>query len=165
MIRELSYSDSEVYLAKFQKEEKSYSTDWYNCEDENAQYIWWLEIEKPLGFLSYKKMILPNKIDFVYIVKIYVLKTYRGENPILVEEKRVSEKLFSELDRKGVNILTLESACENLDIFYKSLGFEYNVDISNQFASVIGTREQIMYRQKNSQSDMMSDAEKEMFGV
>lgn len=165
MIRELSYLDSQKYLGEFQKEENSYGADWYDCEDENSQYIWWLDIEKPLGFLSYKKMILPNKIDFVYIVKIYVLKTHRGEEAVLIDGERVSEILFSEIDKKGVNILTLESACEKLDVYYKDLGFEYNVAISNEFASVIGTREEILYRRKKSLLDMMSDAEKEMFGV
>jgi len=166
MIKEISYINSREYLSLFQAEEKSYGTDWYDCEDENATYIWWIDVtevnEKPLGFLSYKILILPNKIDFVYIVKIYVLKSHRGENPILVEEERVSLILFREIERKGINILTLESACETLDDYYKSLGFEYNEDISNIFANEIGTREQIMYRK--AEDINLSDEEKNMFG-
>ena len=137
MIKELSYEESKEYLYKFQIKEKSYGTDWYDCEDENATYIWLIEIEnineKPLGFLSYKKMILPIKVGFIYIVKIYTLYTHRGEKPTLFNGNRVSEILFNEIDRKGINILTLESACEKLDIYYKSLGFKYNKEISDEF--------------------------------
>jgi len=131
MIKELSYEESKEYLSRFQQEEKSYGADWYDCEDHpNATYIWFLSVEsiseKPLGFLSYKKMILPNKVDFVYIVKIYALHTHRGEHPILFNGKRVSEILFDEIDKKGVNILTLESACEKLDIYYEGLGYIFS---------------------------------------
>jgi len=166
MIKELSYEESKEYLSKFQQEEKSYGADWYDCEDGSAIYIWLIEIgyinEKPLGFLSYKKMILPNKVDFVYIVKIYALHTHRGENPTLFNRKRVSEILFDEIDKKGVNILTLESACEKLDIYYKSLGYIFSKELSDEFARVIGTREEIMYRIKNNIK--LSDEEKNMFG-
>jgi len=166
MIKELSYKESREYLYKFQREENSYGTDWYDCEDESATYIWLILIEdrsdKPLGFLSYKKMILPNKVDFVYIVKIYVLHTYGGEYATLFNGNRVSKILFDEIDKKGVNILTLESACEQLDIYYKSLGFKYNKEISDEFSRVIGTREEIMYRIKNDVE--LTNEEKNMFG-
>ena len=82
-----------------------------------------------------------------YIVKIYVLEDYRGEIPILIEDERVSEILFRQINRKGVNILTLESACDKLDNYYESLGFKYNEDISNIFSSIIGTKEKIMVKQ------------------
>ena len=166
MIREISYHHSREYLNKFQKEEKSYDVGWYDCEDKDATYIWWIESEdipeNPLGFLSYKKMILPNSIDFVYIVKIYVLKTYRGKNPILIEGKRVSIILFRELDKKEVKILTLEPACSKLDVYYKNLGFSYNEEISEEFSKAIGTSEKIMYRRK--EDILFTDAERNMFG-
>lgn len=166
MIREISYHDSREYLNKFQKEEKSYGVDWYDCEDKDATYIWWIESEviseNPLGFLSYKKMILTNSIDFVYIIKIYVLKTHRSENPILIEGERVSIILFKELDKKEVNILTLESACTELDVYYKNLGFSYNKEISGEFSKSIGTSEKIMYRRK--EDILFTDAERNMFG-
>jgi len=170
MIRELSYQDSRSFIASFEKLENPspLSTDWVDVEEKNATYIWFLEledtIEKPLGFLSYKILVLPNTLEFVYIVKIYVLKTHRGEDPILINDERVSKILFDEIDRKDVNILTLESACTNLDVYYKRLGFEYNVDISNEFLAVIGTREEILYRRRENPSNIMSDTEKEIFG-
>lgn len=170
MIRELSYQDSKSFIAYFEELENPspWSTDWVDVEEKNATYIWFLElediIEKPLGFLSYKILVLPNTLDFVYIVKIYVLKTHRGENPILIDNERVSKILFDEIDRKDVNILTLESACEDLDIYYKRLGFEYNVDISSKFATIISTREEILYRRRENPSNIMSDTEKEIFG-
>lgn len=171
MIRELSYQNSRKYIQYFESLEKPspLSMDWVDVDDSNATYIWWLEIEsgieKPLGFLSYKVLILPNKIDFIYIVKIYVLKSHRGENPTLVEDERVSEILFRQIDRKGVNILTLESACEELDVYYKSLGFEYNEEISQVFAKEIGTIEQIMYRRKEVISDNIPDEVKDLFSL
>ena len=117
-IKELSFFDSQSYLNRFQLLEKAYGADWYGAEDENATYIWLIEdINKPLGFLSYKVLILPNRIEFVYIVKIYVLKSHRGNNPILFEDERVSKILFRQIDKKGVDILTLEYACENLDFY------------------------------------------------
>ena len=117
-VKELSFIESKKYLHLFQKLENSYGADWYDAEDEGSRYIWLIEdINKPLGFLSYKVLVLPNRIDFVYIVKIYVLKSHRGNNPILFEDERVSKILFRQIDKKGVDILTLEYACENLDFY------------------------------------------------
>lgn len=121
-IKELFYEESRGLLYKFQVSEKAYGTEWY--EDEEATYIWLIEdIKQPLGFLSYKVLIAPNKIDFIYVVKIYVLKSHRGTNPILIDDERVSKILFREIDKKGVNFLTLESACERLDLHYQKFGF------------------------------------------
>jgi len=91
-------------------------------------------------------MLHPNKIDFIYIVKIYVLKYYRGKNPALIEEEKVSEILFRQIDRKEINILTLESSCEKLDNYYEKLGFEYNRDISEMFSPIVGTNEKIIIK-------------------
>lgn len=150
-VKNLDYFNSIAFLNKFQILEESYSADWYDCEDENAEYIWIVEdIENPLGFLSYKILPHPNTIDFIYIVKIYVLKDYRGRTPILIEEEKVSEILFRQIDRKGINILTLESSCEKLDEYYENLGFEYNKDLSEMFSSIIVTTERILVKQLHS---------------
>lgn len=146
-IQNLDFSNSKFLLDRFQSLEKSYGMDWYDFDDENAKYIWIVEdIEIPLGFLSYKILPHPNKIDFIYIVKIFVLRDYRGETPKLIEEERVSEILFRQIERQGINILTLESACTKLDTHYKKLGFVYNKDLSGIFSSIIGTSEKIMVR-------------------
>lgn len=146
-IQNLDFLNSREFLNKFQLLEKSYGANWYDCEDEGAKYIWILEgIDNPLGFLSYKILPHPNQIDFIYIVKIYVLSNYSGENPILIEEERVSEILFRQLEREGINILTLESACEKLDTHYEKFGFKYNKDVSGIFSSIIGTSEKIMVK-------------------
>jgi len=172
-IKELSYQESQKFISAFDTLEESLYishtdrnfSDWVDVEEVRARYIWLVEdMEKPLGFLSYRVLILPNKIDFIYIVKIYVLKSHREENPILVEEERVSEILFREIDRRNVNILTLESACKKLDRYYESLGFEYNKEISDIFAQEIKTTEQIMYRKKKDIEINLSDEEKKMFG-
>ena len=92
-------------------------------------------------------MIHPNQIDFIYIVKIYVLKDYRKKTPILIEEERVSEILFRQINRKNINILTLESTCSGLDDYYERLGFKYNEDVNDLFASIIGTNEKIIVKQ------------------
>ena len=146
-IQNLDFSNSKFLLNKFQALEESFGVDWYDCEDENAEYIWIIkDIDNPLGFLSYKILLHPNKIDFIYIVKIYVLKYYRGKNPTLIEEEKISEILFRQIDRKEINILTLESSCEKLDNYYEKLGFEYNRDISEIFSPIVGTNEKIMVK-------------------
>ena len=146
-IQNLDFFNSKFLLNKFQALENSYGMDWYDCEDENTEYIWILEgIDNPLGFLSYKILSHPNQIDFIYVVKIYVLEDYRGEDPRLIEEERVSEILFRQIDRQGINILTLESACERLDTHYEKLGFKYNKDVSGIFSSIIGTTQKILVR-------------------
>ena len=54
-IQNLDFFNSKFLLNKFQALENSYGMDWYDCEDENTEYIWILEgIDNPLGFLSYK---------------------------------------------------------------------------------------------------------------
>lgn len=146
-IQNLDFFNSKFLLNKFQALENSYGMDWYDCEDENTEYIWILEgIDNPLGFLSYKILSHPNQIDFIYVVKIYVLEDYRGEDPRLIEEERVSEILFRQIDRQGINILTLESACERLDTHYEKLGFKYNKDVNGIFSSIIGTTQKILVR-------------------
>ena len=156
VIREFTFENSRELLAKFQLLEKSYSTDWYDCEDENAQYIWLIkDIKNPLGFLSYKILLHPNQIDFIYIVKIYVLEDYRGETPILIEEEKVSVILFRQIDRKNITILTLESSCIKLDNYYDNLGFKYYEDVSGVFAQIIGTNEKVMVKQLFGNSEQL----------
>ncbi len=146
-IQNLDFFNSKFLLNKFQALENSYGMDWYDCEDENTEYIWILEgIDNPLGFLSYKILSHPNQIDFIYVVKIYVLEDYRGEDPRLIEEERVSEILFRQIDRQGINILTLESACERLDTHYEKLGFKYNKDVSGIFSPIIEKKKKILVR-------------------
>jgi len=148
-VKELSFVESKPFLDIFYMEEKPTFSDWYEAEDENAEYIWVIEdLKKPRGFLSYKIFILPNSKDFLYIVKIYALNGYRGEEPILFNKERVSEILFRQIVMKGINILTLESAGEKLDAYYQQLGFEYNVEKSRIFSSVIdGKDRDIMVRE------------------
>ena len=163
-IRESTFENSRELLVKFQRLENSYGADWYDCEEERANYIWLIENrDNPLGFLSYKILVLPNKKDFIYIVKIYVLKSHRGQNPTLIEEERVSEILFRQIYRKGIKFLTLESACEKLDVYYESLGYEYNEEISSEFSSTIGTGGLMMT--KIIREEELSDIEKGLFGV
>ena len=88
-----------------------------------------------------------------YIVKIYVLEDYRGTDAIPIEKERASKILLREIERKGFNILTLESAHEKLDQRYRELGFEYLEDFSREFASVLGTSEKIMYKRINIEKD------------
>jgi hypothetical protein len=81
---------------------------------------------------------------------VYVLENYRGKNPILIKERRVSHMLFQEIYQKGMNILTLESADDKLDNYYKRLGFEYNEEISRILSDKIDSRNrQILHKIKN----------------
>jgi len=157
-LEEFSFGDSRKFLTKFQLVEKSFGSDWYDAEDENATYIWIIEnMDNPIGFLSYKLFILPDQKDFVYIVKIYVLKAYRGTTPILIEGERVSETLLREMERKGFDILTLESACDALDQRYRELGFEYVEDLSRIFGRVLGTSEKIYYKRIKIEQEMIDE--------
>ena len=46
-IQNLDFSNSRSFLKRFQILENSFGMDWYDCEDENAKYIWIIEnIEK-----------------------------------------------------------------------------------------------------------------------
>lgn len=153
IIEELSNDDSKKYLDIFLRAEEKQlkrfiGSDWYDCDDEYATYIWLLNgIDEPLGFLSYKLIFLDDTKDFIYIVKVYVLKNHRGKNPILIEERRVSHMLFQEIYQKGINILTLESADDKLDSYYKRLGFEYNEEISRILSGKIDSKNrQILHR-------------------
>lgn len=146
-IQDLDFSNSRFFLNKFQASENSYGMDWYDCEDENAKYIWAIEgIDNPLGFLSYKILFDPNITEYIYIVKIYVLSQYRGQTPILIEEERVSEILFRQIEKKEIDILTLESACEELDDYYESLGFRNMQEVSDIFSQIIGTHAKIIVK-------------------
>jgi len=162
-VKELSFMESKPFLNTFYIEEKPTFSDWYEAEDETAEYIWIIEdFTKPRGFLSYKVFVLPNSEDFLYIVKIYALNGYKGREAILFNEERVSEILFRQIVIKGINILTLESADEKLDAYYKKLGFEYNAEKSRIFSSVIdGKSRDIMIREVKR---TISDTEKHLFG-
>ncbi len=166
-IQELSFTESQEFISVFEFLEKpSFNgMDWVDVEDENATYIWLLEdIKKPLGFLSYKIILMPNQIDFIYIVKIYVLKTHRSKKPILIDGKRASMILFEQIYKKDINILTLESADEKLDIYYQKLGFKYNVELSKELSKVIDTRNrEIMYKIDKREEIELSEVEKKFF--
>lgn len=169
-IEEFSYEDSRKYLYLFQRAEEQQrnrflGTDWYDCDDENATYIWLLnDLDEPIGFLSYKRIFLDDTKDFIYIVKVYVLKNHRGKNPILIEERRVSHILFQEIYQKGINILTLESADDKLDNYYKRLGFKYNEEISRILSGKIDSKNrQILH--KIQKTNDVPDEQKALFGA
>ena len=42
-IQNLDFSNSRSFLKRFQILENSFGMDWYDCEDENAKYIWIIE--------------------------------------------------------------------------------------------------------------------------
>jgi len=140
----MSYMESRELLNKFQISEQEhdlYLTNWVDVVDESAKYIWVIEnFEDPRGFLSYKILPLANVNEFIYIVKIYVLKDYRGKTPILIDDERVSQILFRQISIKNVDILTLESADIKLDKYYKSMGFEYNEEKSRIYSQVIDSK-------------------------
>lgn len=146
-IQNLDFHDSKFLLNKFQGLEKSFGMDWYDCEDENAKYIWVIKgVDNPLGFLSYKILFDSSIKEYIYIVKIYVLSQYRGKTPILIEEERVSEILFRQIERQGINILTLESACEELDDYYESLGFRNIQEVNIGVSQITGTHAKIIVK-------------------
>jgi hypothetical protein len=152
----MSYLESRELLNKFQileQEHDLYLTNWVDVEDESVRYIWAIEnFDDPRGFLSYKILALANVNEFIYIVKIYVLKDYRGKTPILIDDERVSQILFRQISVKDIDILTLESADEKLDKYYKSMGFEYNEEKSRIYSQIIDSKNrQIMVREINKE--------------
>jgi len=138
---ERNYRQSEELLKEFQITEKVFGCEWDDAEDENANYIWVVDIvesERPIGFLAYKLLYLREKTEFTYILKLFVLNEYRGENPILMEDERISKVLFNTVVRKGYKIVTLEPSCERLEEHYQEeFGFKYIETISKIFANVI----------------------------
>ncbi len=167
-----SRGESQNLLNYFNELEKAYLTiDWIGSED-GDKYIWLIDDsfipEKPIGFIAYKEYLLHNKEEFIFIVKIYVLKGFsRVSNPHLIEKKKASEILFERVEALGKPIITLESACEKLDNHYKDFfGFKYNVEVANQFSTIIGNKgEHIMYKKVNAPKlDISKDEQNRLFG-
>jgi hypothetical protein len=168
----LSRDASETLLSYFNVLEKAYlTTDWAGSED-GDKYIWLIDNsvlpEKPIGFIAYKEYSLHNMEEFIFIVKIYVLKGFsRVPNPHLIENKKASNILLERLEALGKPIITLESACGKLDKHYEDFfGFKYNVEIANQFSKIIGIKgEHIMYKKINAPKlDISKDEQNRLFG-
>lgn len=169
---ERSRDESQNLLNYFNDLEKAYlTTDWSGSED-GDKYIWLIDNsvvpEKPIGFIAYKEYLLHNKKEFIFIVKIYVLKGFsRVPNPFLIDDKKASMILFERLEALGKSIITLESACEKLDKHYEYFfGFIYNDDIANQFSEIINIKgEHIMYKKINTPKlDISKDEQDKLFG-
>jgi hypothetical protein len=92
------------------------------------------------------------------------LENYRGKNPILIEERRVSHMLFQEIYQKGINILTLESADDKLDAYYKRLGFEYNEEINRILSGKIDSKNRQILHRIQKTNDIPDDVQK-LFGI
>jgi hypothetical protein len=150
VIKELSRKDSEEYLDLFEALEykNSYpSCDAYDNRDANF-YIWLIDIsntnELPIGFIGYNIFVLSKKEEFIYIVKFYVFGAYKKYmNPdgeaTLINGEKASNLLFERVKLKDKNIITLTSASESLDEYYSiEYGFEFNDEISEKFAEIIG---------------------------
>ena len=173
----LSRDESETLLSYFNILDKAYlTTDWAGSED-GDKYIWLIdnsfEPEKPIGFIAYKEEFLHNTEEFIFIVKIYVLKGFsRVHNPHLIDNMKASEILLKRLEALGKPIITLESACEKLDKHYETFfKFIYNEDIANLFSKTLGIEgKHIMYKKNNTQksdsseSAISKDEENKMFG-
>lgn len=168
--------DSKEYLDLFYNSEKPLDMDWYES-DEADQYIWVFDIstEKkfPIGFLGFKEFQFQNEEEFIYIVKIYVFGPYKKYNNTeevkVIDRGKVSKVLFDEIKvrAKGKTLLTLESASKKLDTYYKTIGFEFNTDISNKLSDIIDYKERdIMYLDlKKDERKLSSDDElKNLFG-
>lgn len=138
---ERDYRRSQVLLKEFQITEQVFGCEWDDAEDYAANYIWVVDIvesERPIGFLAYKLLYLKQEKAFTYILKLFVLNEYRGEDPVLMDGERVSKVLFNTVVRKGYEIVTLEPSCERLEEHYQDeFGFKYVETISKIFADAI----------------------------
>lgn len=177
----LDYNKSSKFLYLFSMSNRKSVKDIATDRKNDANYIWIVkqpmtedETEKPIGFLSYIVYPISNNRAFIYIVKIHVLEEYRREGAILFDEVRVSEILFKEIEKKedeqkklSIDVITLVSANETLDLYYTNLGFK-NLpigEVSMQYSKVINTNDPIKYRIKESSKITINDSEKLIFGV
>jgi len=181
-IQHLNYTESSRYLYEFSVSEKSSVKEIATDRKNEAKYIWIVnkadiatEMDKGIGFLSYSIYPIPESDKaFIYIVKIHTLKEYRGETPITINGKRVREILFEEIEmiedvhkKLDIDIITLVSANEKLDIFYQDLGFNDLPEgsVIEKYSQLIMTNDPIMYRIKQTSNLELSDEEKTIFGV
>lgn len=181
-VTHLTYKESGRLLHEFSVSERSnvreVATEWKN----HANYIWIIkkalsenEIDTGIGFLSYNIYPIADSIkSFIYIVKIHVLKDYRGDTPTLIDGKRASQILFDEVEKiedeyskSDIDIITLISANEELDKFYKDLGFKDLPEgkVTEEYSRKISTADPIMYRIKQKSELKLSDGEEVLFGV
>jgi hypothetical protein len=120
-----NYQDSLQFLDEFQSIEQETGMNAYGCVVEDAQYIWVLADESPVGFLAYRENYPYLEQLYIQIDKVYVLKTHCGKAPTFVDGKRVSEILFKKVESLGKDLLKLESASEKLDKHYEQkFGFK-----------------------------------------
>ena len=149
--KNLNYKESKKSLYLFQVLAKKSTIDLYTDRKNESEYIWLMEDEKQIGFLSYSINEIPDSDRaFIYIVKIYILKEYRGNNlsSILFNEIEKIEDIKKKLN---INVITLVSANKTLeDKLYKKIGFKELEDIRviEQYSKIIRTQDPIMYRLK-----------------
>jgi hypothetical protein len=149
----LSYKESSKYLYEFHQSAQDSYLNLYTDRKKDATYIWLFDEQTIVGFLSYIiNEILDSTKAFIYVVKVYILKKFRGNN--------LSHILF--------NVITLVAANKQLeDKLYRKIGFKelINESLLELYSKIIRTQDPIMYKLKKPEKFSISDEELEFYGA
>ena len=130
--------------------QKSY-IDLYTDRKNESEYIWLMEDDKEIGFLSYSINEIPDSNKaFIYITKVYILEKYRGKHLSLMLFNEI-EKIEDTKKKLDINVVTLVSANKKLEEkLYKKIGFKELVDteVREIYSKILRTQDPIMYRIK-----------------
>ena len=166
--KNLSYKDSSKTIHSFHLSAKRSYFDLYTDRKKESEYIWLMEDEKEIGFLSYSINEIPDSDRaFIYIAKIYILEEYRGDDlsSILFEE---IEKIEDTQKKLNIDVITLIPANKELEEkLYKKIGFKDldNIGVLTLYSGIIRTQDPIMYRIKQKAKEEIEEEETALFGV
>lgn len=162
----LSYKESSKYLYEFHQNAQDSHLNLYTDRKNDATYIWLLDKETILGFLSYIiNEILDSTKAFIYVVKVYVLKQFRGNNLSHILFDKISQ-IEDEKRNLDVNVITLVAANKQLeDKLYKKIGFKelINESLLELYSKIIRTQDPIMYKLKKLEKLSMTEEELELY--
>ncbi len=139
----------------------------YTDRKNDATYIWLLDGEDIIGFLSYViNEIMDSTKAFIYIVKVFILERFRGQKLSHILFNKI-EEIEDEKRNLNINVLTLVAANQGLEeSLYKKIGFKEleNQEILELYSKIIRTQDPIMYKLKQQPKVEMTEEEKQLFG-
>lgn len=163
----LSYKESSKFMYLLHSNAKDSYSNLYTDRKNDATYIWLLDGENIIGFLSYViNEILDSTKAFIYIVKVYILERFRANNFSHILFNKI-EEIEDEKRNLNINILTLVAANQGLeDNLYKKIGFKEleNQELLELYSNIIRTQDPIMYKLKQQPKVEMTEEEKQLFG-
>jgi ribosomal protein S18 acetylase RimI-like enzyme len=164
----LSYKESSKYLYEFHQSAQDSYLNLYTDRKKDATYIWLFDEQTIVGFLSYIiNEILDSTKAFIYVVKVYILKKFRGNNLSHILFNKISQ-IEDEKRKLDINVITLVAANKQLeDKLYRKIGFKelINESLLELYSKIIRTQDPIMYKLKKPEKFSISDEELEFYGA